>query len=90
MVIAAGGKEGSLDNNHRGADQWLFVISGRGSATIAGRKVSLRDSSLLFIERGENHEIRSTGKTDLVTLNCYVPPAYTNAANELPRAKPQK
>ena len=89
MVIPVGGKEGGPDNNHRTADQWLFIISGKGTATIAGKRISLRERSLVLIERGENHEIRNTGKTDLVTLNFYVPPAYTNAGNELPAAKPK-
>jgi mannose-6-phosphate isomerase-like protein (cupin superfamily) len=89
MVIAPVETEGGSDNNHRGADQWLFVVSGRGIATMAGRKIQLRTSSLLFIERGEDHEIKNTGRTDLVTLNFYVPPAYTRAGNELPSAKPK-
>lgn len=29
MVILAGGKEGGPDNNHQGADQWLFVVPGQ-------------------------------------------------------------
>jgi len=89
MVIPVGGKEGGFDNNHSGADQWLFVISGKGSATIAGKKFALRTSSLLLIERGQNHEIRNVGSTELVTLNFYVPPAYTKAGNELRTAKPE-
>ena len=30
MVIAPGEHEGGADNRHRGADQWLFVVSGVG------------------------------------------------------------
>jgi mannose-6-phosphate isomerase-like protein (cupin superfamily) len=89
MVIPVGGKEGGPDNNHRGAEQWLFVISGNGSATIAGKTVLLRKSTLVLIERGQNHEVRNTGRADLVTLNFYVPPAYTKGGNELPAAKPK-
>jgi mannose-6-phosphate isomerase-like protein (cupin superfamily) len=89
MVIPAGGKEGGPDNNHRGVDQWLFIVSGKGSAIVAGKKIVLSASSLVLIERGQNHEIRNTGTTDLVTLNLYVPPAYTNAGDELRTAKPE-
>jgi mannose-6-phosphate isomerase-like protein (cupin superfamily) len=74
MVIPAGGKQGGPNNNHKGADQWLFIVSGKGSATIAGKKVALRTSTLILIKRGQNHEIRNIGSTDLVTLNFYVPP----------------
>lgn len=89
MVIPVGGKEGGAENNHRGADQWVFVVSGKGAAMIAGKRIALRTSSLVFIGRGQNHEIRNGGTTDLVTLNFYVPPAYTGAGDELPAAKPR-
>ncbi len=87
MVIPVGGKEGGPDNNHRGLDQWLFVVSGKGVAKVGNRKVSLGNSSLVLIESGENHEIRNTGATDLVTLNFYLPPGYTKVGDELPPAK---
>jgi mannose-6-phosphate isomerase-like protein (cupin superfamily) len=32
MVIAPGDSEGGADNSHRGADQWLYVLSGSGTA----------------------------------------------------------
>ena len=61
MVIPPGGREGGPDNRHRGADQWLFVASGRGMAIVEGARRALRPGSLLLIERGERHEIRATG-----------------------------
>jgi mannose-6-phosphate isomerase-like protein (cupin superfamily) len=89
MVIAPGKKQGGPDNNHRGADQWLFVLSGKGSVTVEGRKFTLEASSLVLIERGQSHEIQNLGTTDLVTLNFYLPPAYTKKGNELSPAKPK-
>lgn len=88
MTIAPGGAEGGPTNRHRGADQWLFVVEGRGLATINGRDIRLRPGSLLLIENKDRHEIRNTGRQLLRTLNIYVPPAYTKDADELPRAKP--
>ena len=82
MTIAPGGKEGGPDNRHRGADQWLFVVSGRGEAHIGGKTLPLGPGALVLIERGEKHEIRNTGRGNLKTLNFYVPPAYTKAGNE--------
>ena len=87
MVIPPGDCEGGPNNKHRGADQWLYVLSGTGVATVARRKVRLRTGSLLLIERGSTHEIRNTGRTALKTLNFYVPPAYTKAGNELPAGR---
>ena len=87
MVIAPGDCEGGPDNNHRGSDQWLFVLSGTGVAIVNGRRSPLKAGSLVLIERGEMHEIRNTGRTPLRTLNVYVPPAYTAAGDELPRGR---
>lgn len=87
MTIAPGDCEGGPDNRHRGADQWLFVESGSGTATVEGRRVALRPGTLLLIERGNRHEIRNTGRGPLRTLNVYVPPAYTRSGDELPRGR---
>lgn len=87
MVIAPGKSEGGPDNRHRGADQWLFVVSGTGRATLDGKRADLRAGTLLLIERGTTHEIRNTGRAPLRTLNIYVPPAYDDEGNELPRGR---
>ena len=87
MVIPAGDCEGGPDNRHRGADQWLFVVSGTGRATVNGKRYGLRAGSLLLIERGDRHEIRNTGRTLLRTLSLYVPPAYTADGDELPAGR---
>jgi mannose-6-phosphate isomerase-like protein (cupin superfamily) len=80
MVIAPGDSEGGPDNRHRGADQWLFVVAGRGQATVEteGRKrrIALAPGTLLVIERGEKHEVKNTGRALLRTLNFYYPPAF--------------
>jgi mannose-6-phosphate isomerase-like protein (cupin superfamily) len=90
MTIAPGESEGGPDNNHRGADQWMFVEAGRGLAILNGRRQTLRAGSLILIERGERHEIRNIGRTPLRTLNIYVPPAYTKSGEELPRGRAKK
>ncbi len=87
MVLAPGDAEGGPDNRHRGSDQWLFVLAGRGRATVNRRSHSLRPGALLLIERGSTHEIRNTGRTPLKTLNLYVPPAYTPSGDPLPRGR---
>ncbi len=77
MTLEPGESSGeSSDNEHAWAEQWLYVISGQGEATWKKRRFKLRVGSLLLVERGEPHVIRNTGKTPLVTLNVYVPPAY--------------
>lgn len=87
MVLLPGKSEGGGDNRHRGADQWLFVESGSGIATVNKRRYALKAGTLLLIERGDEHEVRNTGRGALRTLNFYVPPAYDSGGDELPRGK---
>lgn len=85
MVLAPGDREGGDDNRHRGADQWLYVVEGKGVAIVdAGerrRRVALEPGRLLVIEKGERHEVRNTGRTLLKTLNFYYPPAFRRDGN---------
>jgi mannose-6-phosphate isomerase-like protein (cupin superfamily) len=62
MVLGKGGCEGGPDNRHRGADQWLVVISGTGATIINGHRITLRTGSMVLIERGDTHEIRNIGR----------------------------
>lgn len=87
MVVKPGKGEGDPRNRHRGADQWLFVTSGRGVATVNKRRYALQPGTLLLIEKGDEHEICNTGRALLKTLNFYVPPAYDSAGEELPRGR---
>jgi mannose-6-phosphate isomerase-like protein (cupin superfamily) len=77
MTIRPGG-ESSEDsaNEHAWAEQWLYVVSGTGTARVSGRTVKLRAGSLLLIGKREPHVIRNTGRANLVTINIYAPPAY--------------
>ena len=51
------------------------------------RSYSLSPGTLLLIEKGDEHEIRNTGRALLKTLNVYVPPAYDAQGDELPRGR---
>jgi mannose-6-phosphate isomerase-like protein (cupin superfamily) len=88
MVLATGKSEGNAHNRHRGADQWLFVVSGTGVARVNGRKYPLRAHTLVLIEHGDEHEITNTGRALMKTLNFYVPPAYGKDGDELAAGKP--
>jgi oxalate decarboxylase/phosphoglucose isomerase-like protein (cupin superfamily) len=79
-------------NEHPRAEQWLYVISGMGTATVgrkrgALRRVRLGPGSLLIIERGELHQIRNTGRRPLRTINLYIPPAYRHDGKVRPAVK---
>ena len=78
MVLRPGQKSGEdVENEHPNCEQWLFVVSGSGTARVGKRRVALHPNSLLLIERGEPHQIENTGRRrPMITLNLYVPPAY--------------
>ncbi len=76
MTLRPGQTTGDAENVHAGSDQWLFVVSGQGEATVAGGRVALTKHTLLVIQAGEPHEIRNTGDAPLETLNVYTPPEY--------------
>jgi mannose-6-phosphate isomerase-like protein (cupin superfamily) len=83
MTLVPGKTEGGPDNRHRGADQWLYIVSGEGMAVVEGERVALREGTLVLIQRGDKHEIRNTGQGPLQILSFYVPPAYTDEGDEL-------
>jgi mannose-6-phosphate isomerase-like protein (cupin superfamily) len=87
MTRPPGESEGGPGNKHRGSDQWLFVVSGKGVAIVEKQRVQLQAGTVLLIELGETHQIRNTGTTPLKTVNFYVPPGYSQDGDELPRGK---
>ncbi|MFB6087365.1 MAG: cupin domain-containing protein [Haloarculaceae archaeon] len=76
MTLAPGQRTGGPDNYHEESDQWLFVASGTGVATVDGEDHRLDAGDVVRIEAGERHAIENDGDEPLATLNVYVPPLY--------------
>ncbi|WP_436925809.1 cupin domain-containing protein [Halosimplex amylolyticum] len=76
MTLSPGQSTGGPDNLHAESDQWCYVVSGSGRATVDGEDVRFDAGDLLVIEAGETHEIENDGDEPLETLNIYVPPDY--------------
>lgn len=84
MTLRPGGESSEESSNeHAWAEQWLYVVSGRGSARIGKRTVPLSEGSVVLIQRREPHVIKNTGRKNLVTFNVYVPPAYDDDGEPL-------
>ena len=82
MVLRPGQSSSDApENEHPRSEQWLYVIAGTGRATTGRRRTLLREGSLLLIEKDEPHQVSCTGRRQLVTLNLYVPPAYTSGGD---------
>ena len=76
MVLAPGSSTGGPDNRHPESDQWVYVISGDGSAVVEGTERELGAGSLLLIEAGEAHEVKSARDRPLQMLSIYAPAVY--------------
>ncbi len=76
MALPPGGSTGGPDNRHDRGDQWVLVMSGSGTAIVEGAEYELSPGTLLLIEAGEAHELRSAPEEELATLNIYAPPEY--------------
>ena len=74
MTVEPGRAVGGPDNYHAESDQWLFVVSGAGVATVDGDDHRIEPGDLLRIEAGERHGIDNDGDEPLATMNFYTPP----------------
>jgi mannose-6-phosphate isomerase-like protein (cupin superfamily) len=84
MTLAPNAESGeSSANEHAWSEQWLYVVSGTGTARIRDRSIPLKPGSLVLIEKREPHKIRAGRRSRLVTINIYVPPAYSGDGEPL-------
>src|SRR5262249_34539088 len=51
MILRPGQHTGEVQNEHPAAEQWLYVISGHGRATVGRRTAQLREGMLLLIPK---------------------------------------
>jgi quercetin dioxygenase-like cupin family protein len=77
MSLGLGEVSGEYGTDHPQADQWLYCLSGSGSATVEGREITFSAGDLLLIEAGEKHQLRGG---PCRTLNFYSPAAYPDEA----------
>lgn len=62
-------REGVAQHAHPGADEFLYVIGGEGSAQVAGRSERLKAGVLVFVPRGVAHALTATGRKPLVIVS---------------------
>jgi mannose-6-phosphate isomerase-like protein (cupin superfamily) len=64
------------DNIHRSAEQWLYVMAGKGVAVVAGETFVLSEGILLYISPNEVHKISASDGDSLRLLSIYAPPVF--------------
>lgn len=61
MTLQPSQSTGGPENRHPDSDQWLYVVAGKGRATIDGTDVALAEGDLVCVEARETHEIATDG-----------------------------
>jgi mannose-6-phosphate isomerase-like protein (cupin superfamily) len=57
------------DHAHADADEFIYVIAGEGSASMAGTAPRLRAGVLVFVPRGVTHRFTQSGRNPLIILS---------------------
>jgi quercetin dioxygenase-like cupin family protein len=75
MIIYPPGTEGA-NHHHEGAQHFMYVLRGRGTAHANERPIGVREGDLIYYEDGERHYLRSEGDEDMVFVEFFVPGTY--------------
>lgn len=79
MTIAPGDEAGPTET-HEGEDQVFYVVRGELLARVGApgkeREVRGGPGTVLVVEAGTPHHVRSVGSEPLLFLTVYGPPAY--------------
>jgi mannose-6-phosphate isomerase-like protein (cupin superfamily) len=75
MIIYPAGTEGS-NHHHEGAEHFMYVLKGRGTAFANERPIPVRKGDLIYYGDRERHYLRSDGSEELVFVEFFVPGEY--------------
>jgi quercetin dioxygenase-like cupin family protein len=75
MIIYPPGTEASK-HHHQGAEHFMYVTRGRGTAYANDRPLPVRKGDLIWYEDREWHYLRSEGDEDMVFVEFFVPGEY--------------
>jgi len=75
MIIYPPGTEAS-NHHHEGAEHFMYVLEGRGTAYANGKPIALRKGDLIHYDDRERHYLRSEGGEDMVFVEFFVPGVY--------------
>ena len=75
MIIYPPGTEAS-NHHHEGAEHFMYVLAGRGTAYANEKPIALRKGDLIHYDDCERHYLRSEGDEDMVFVEFFVPGVY--------------
>ena len=75
MIIYPPGTEAS-NHHHEGAEHFMYVLQGRGTAYANEKPIPVRKGDLIHYDDRERHFLRSEGEEDMVFVEFFVPGVY--------------
>ena len=75
MIIYPPGTEAS-NHHHEGAEHFMYVLKGKGTAYANEKPIPLRAGDLIHYDDRERHYLRSEGEEDMVFVEFFVPGVY--------------
>ena len=75
MIIYPPGTQAS-NHHHEGAEHFMYVLAGRGTAYANETPIAVREGDLIHYEDGERHYLRSEGAEEMAFVEYFVPGRY--------------
>jgi quercetin dioxygenase-like cupin family protein len=66
----------AANHHHEGAEHFMYVLKGRGTAFANECPVSIRKGDLIYYDERERHFLRSEGEEDMMFVEFFVPGRY--------------
>ena len=82
VIILPG--QGHALHQHDGADEQIYVISGRGTQTVAGEEFTIEEGDAVHIPRGTPHSTMNATWRTLRLLVTYTPGGEEQVLTSLP------
>ncbi len=76
MIIYPPGTEGA-NHHHEGAEHFMYVLQGRGTAYANEEAIPVRQGDLIYYADRERHYLRSEGGVEMRFIEFFVPGMYT-------------
>lgn len=75
MIIYPPGTQAS-NHHHEGAEHFMYVLKGRGTAWANESPIPVRAGDLIYYADRERHYLRSEGETEMAFVEFFVPGIY--------------
>jgi|GEM_PF-2500371 quercetin dioxygenase-like cupin family protein len=71
------GAEGG--EHYHNCESFIYIIEGECEIRINGESHSLKKETMVFLEPGDRHYIKNTGKNDMIMLEAFAPQEYSDS-----------